>query len=85
MRDCIFRSRPICAFRSRFCIGRQQDAVKTAFNGVPLNINASARVAAAAKSGFLYNRVNKNANSSLIALMHWLKTGRKDHTTLICD
>lgn len=83
MRGHIFRPRPIRAFRRRFCIGRQQDAVKTAFNGVPLNINASARVAAAAKSVFLYNRINKNDNSPLITLMHWLETGRKDRTTLI--
>jgi len=33
------------------------------------------RVAVARRSGFLYNRVQKNANSSVIIFVHWLETG----------
>lgn len=42
-----------------------------------VNRAALRRAAVASRSGCIYNRIEKNANSSLIILFHWLETGQK--------
>jgi hypothetical protein len=68
--------KPIRAARRRVGTARRKEAVNAMFNCQALNWDALPRVAVAPRSHILYNRVQKNANSSLIILMYWLETGR---------
>lgn len=76
MRSNLTYSRPARAIRRRFGHAQRQRAVRTTFECETPNWDALTRVAVAPNSGFLYNRVHKNANSSIITLLHGLETGR---------
>jgi hypothetical protein len=73
----ISHSWPLRAVRRRIDVAGRRDALDTTLGCGTLNFRKMARVAVAPQSGFLYNRVQKNANSALITLVHWLETGRK--------
>lgn len=52
-------------------------AVADLFPACSVNFAALGRMAVLPRQGLLYNRIQKNANSSLITLFHYIETGRK--------
>lgn len=71
-------SRRLRAWRRSVNVGQQETAVLETWQCRSNPPIALSRVAVAPRSGFLYNRIQKNANSSLITLVHYLETGRSD-------
>ncbi len=69
-------SRLLRTLRRHTGTARRQSRIAEAFKCDEINMGAMDRVTVAQKSGFLYNRVEKNANSTLITLVHWLEMGR---------